>query len=66
MLTKFSVAGLNLTMIESKPIANSDFDVVFYLDFEGSIKRPEVVKLITELENELAFFRFLGNYKEIV
>ncbi|MBR6337257.1 MAG: chorismate mutase [Ruminococcus sp.] len=66
MLTKFSVAGLNLTMIESKPIANSDFDVVFYLDFEGSIKTPEVAKLLTELENELAFFRFLGNYKEIV
>ena len=66
MLTKFSVVGLNLTMIESKPIANSDFDVVFYLDFEGSIKTPEVVKLITELSRELTFFRFLGNYKEIV
>ena len=66
MLTKFSVAGLNLTMIESKPIANSDFDVVFYLDFEGSIKTPEVAKLIAELDSELAFFRFLGNYKEIV
>ncbi len=66
MLTKFSVAGLNLTMIESKPIANSDFDVVFYLDFEGSIKTPEVAMLLVELKNELAYFRFLGNYKEIV
>lgn len=65
MLTKFSVAGLNLTMIESKPIANSDFDVVFYLDFEGSIQTPDVVKLLTELENELTYFRFLGNYSEV-
>lgn len=29
LLTKFSVAGLNLSMIESRPIANTDFDVVF-------------------------------------
>ena len=52
-------------MIESKPIANSDFDVVFYLDFEGSIKSMDVVRLMAELESELSFFRFLGNYKEI-
>ena len=65
MLTKFSVAGLNLTMIESKPIEGTDFDVVFYLDFEGSVRSPDVVRLLAELESELSFFRFLGNYKEI-
>ncbi|MGN0632357.1 MAG: bifunctional chorismate mutase/prephenate dehydratase [Oscillospiraceae bacterium] len=66
LLTKFSVSGLNLTMIESRPIANTDFDVLFYLDFEGSVKTPDVIKLIRELEAELAYFKFLGNYKEIV
>ena len=66
LLTKFSVAGLNLTMIESKPIANSDFDVYFYLDFEGSIRSADVVRLIAELENELSYFRFLGNYSEVL
>jgi chorismate mutase/prephenate dehydratase len=65
LLTKFSVSGLNLTMIESRPIANTDFDVLFYLDFEGSVKSPDVVKLIRELETELTYFKFLGNYKEI-
>ncbi|MCD7740707.1 MAG: chorismate mutase [Ruminococcus sp.] len=65
MLTKFSVSGLNLTKIESRPIANTDFDVLFYLDFEGSIKSPDVVKLIRELETELSYFKFLGNYKEL-
>jgi chorismate mutase/prephenate dehydratase len=65
LLTKFSVSGLNLTMIESRPIANTDFDVLFYLDFEGSVKSPDVVKLIRELETELIYFKFLGNYKEI-
>ncbi len=65
LLTKFSVAGLNLCMIESMPIANTDFDVIFYLDFEGSILSPDVVKLINELNSELSYFKFLGNYVEI-
>lgn len=65
MLTKFSVAGLNLTMIESMPVANTDFDVVFYLDFHGSVDSPEVVKLLSELEQELSYFKFLGNYEEV-
>ncbi|MGN0624221.1 MAG: bifunctional chorismate mutase/prephenate dehydratase [Oscillospiraceae bacterium] len=65
LLTKFSVAGLNLSMIESRPIANTDFDVVFYLDFEGDISSPDVAKLINELEAELSYFKFLGNYDEI-
>ena len=65
LLTKFSVSGLNLTMIESCPIANTDFDVLFYLDFEGSINSPDIIKLIRELESELSYFKFLGNYKEI-
>ena len=63
LLTKFSAAGLNLTMIESRPIADTDFDAVFYLDFEGSLNSPQVVKLIDELKYELSYFKFLGNYK---
>ncbi len=65
MLTKFSVAGLNLTKIESKNIAGSDFEVLFYLDFKGSINDKKVVSLLHDLENEMSFFRFLGSFKEI-
>ena len=65
LLTKFSVAGLNLCMIESMPIANTDFDVIFYLDFEGKITTPDVAKLINELNTELSYFKFLGNYSEV-
>ena len=60
LLTKFSVAGLNLSMIESRPIANTDFDVV-----EGAITSPGVAKLMSELNSELSYFKFLGNYEEI-
>ena len=65
LLTKFSVAGLNLLMIESRPIANTDFDVVFYIDFQGSINDEKVAMLINELSDELGYFKFLGNYEEI-
>lgn len=66
LLTKFSVAGLNLTKLESRPIANTDFDVLFYLDFEGSVDSPDVVRLIRELKHELTYFKYLGNFKEIM
>ena len=65
LLTKFAVAGLNLTMIESMPIANTDFDVMFYLDFKGDISKKEVTTLLSELAQEVSYFKFLGNYKEV-
>ena len=66
MLTKFYAAGLNLTKIESKNIAGSDFEVMFYLDFRGSCQDPKVVALLHDLENEMSFFRFLGSFKEVI
>lgn len=65
LLTKFSVCGLNLVRLENKPIASKDFDVQFYLDFEGSISNPDVPKLIAELKKDLSYFKFLGNYEEV-
>lgn len=54
-----------MTMIESMPIANTDFDVMFYLDFKGDIGKKEVTTLLSELSQELSYFKFLGNYKEV-
>lgn len=65
LLTKFSVSGLNLVRLENKPIGTKDFDVVFYLDFEGSVNSREVRSLLSELSSELSYFKFLGNFKEV-
>lgn len=65
LLTKFAVNGLNLLKIESKSIAGSDFEVMFYLDFQGNCNDPKVEALIENLQNEMTYFRFLGNFKEI-
>ena len=65
ILSRFASLGLNLTKLESRPISGSDFHYLFYLDFEGSIYDPRVVKLLSELEQELELFVFLGAYQEV-
>ena len=64
LLTRFSVLGLNLTKIESRPKVGSDFEFTFYFDFNGDIFEKKVQNLITELENSLEGFTLLGCYKE--
>lgn len=64
MLGKFSALGLNLTKLESRPIAGSDFEFMFYFDFDGDVTEPAVQNLIAELENGSENFVFLGAYKE--
>ena len=64
ILGRFSALGLNLTKLESRPIVGSDFEFMFYFDFEGDITEPGVKNLIAELENGSENFVFLGAYKE--
>ena len=61
-LAKFSSLELNLTKIESRPIAGSDFEFMFYLDFEASAYSDEVVKLLCQLDSEPSEFTYLGTY----
>ena len=64
LLSKFSSLGLNLTKLESRPLAASEFEFAFYFDFEGDVKKKEVLNLISELNNTSEKFSFLGCYKE--
>lgn len=73
MLTRFAYYGLNLSKIESMPvpeklskeIKTDTFDVIFYLDFLGNVKNLSVAKLLLNLEQEMKYYKFLGNYKFI-
>ncbi len=66
LLTKFAVSGLNLSKIENKSVAGSDFEVIFYLDFDGRYSDPKVQALLNDLSGELSYFRFLGNFYEVI
>ena len=64
MLSKFVIAGMNLLKLESRPIRNGSFEVLFYLDFSGSIHDTSVCALLSDLAENLEYFKFLGNYGE--
>ena len=64
-LVKFSSLGLNLTKIESRPIAGRDFEFMFYLDIDCSIYSEDVLTLLAHLDSEPADFTFLGSYLEV-
>ena len=66
VIGKFSALGLNLAKIESRPIPNSEFEFMFYFDFEGDVADKKVRSLIAELENGSDRFVFLGVYKELL
>ena len=65
ILTRFSLHGLNLTKLESRPGKNGDFETQFYLDFLGNVADAKTLSLLSALYSELGEFSFLGNYKEI-
>ena len=65
ILNRFSTLNLNLTKLESRPLENTNFEFMFYFDFEADLRDKEILNLITELDNEAQDFTFLGNYTEV-
>ena len=65
LISKFAALGVNLTKLESKPIAGRDFEFMFYLDLEASVWNDEVIHLLAELSHTDEGFVFLGCYNEV-
>lgn len=61
-ISKFAMAGLNLTKLESRPIAGRDFEFSFYFDLEASIYAEETVNILDELASGNNHLIFLGSY----
>ena len=64
VLGRFSMAGLNLTKLESRPIENANFNYHFYVDVSGSVRDSSTIDLMCALSDELPEFEFLGNFYE--
>lgn len=64
VLGRFSMTGLNLTKLESRPMENGDFSYYFYTDLLGNIRDEKTLDLMCALSSELPDFNFLGNYHE--
>ena len=55
-----------MTKLESRPIANSSFEFIFYFDLDCDIRSQAVQNLIAELDTDAIQFNFLGTYSEII
>ena len=66
ILTKFSIMGINLTKLESRPLPEREFEFMFYFDLEASVYAPEMERLFLDLESECETIRYLGSYSEII
>lgn len=65
VMSKFAAAGINLTKIESRPIAGRDFEFEFYFEVEASVYSKELYAVLSEMENSDEKFKFFGCYCEI-
>lgn len=65
VIARFSALGINLTKLESRPVAGSDFEFAFYFDIDASIYSRELAELIIQLEDEIPELTYLGSYNEV-
>ncbi len=62
IISEFSERGINLTRLESQPIAGHPWVYRFFLDFEGDKEDPRVKKAFGGVKQKSLFFKFLGTY----
>ena len=65
VLSKLAALDIDMTKLESCPVAGSDFEFIFFLELEASVKDPSVLACLEEMERSCAQFQFLGGYAEV-
>ena len=54
--------GLNMTKIESRPIAEHNWEFRFFIDFDGNLSEPGVRNALRGIAEESISLKLLGNY----
>ena len=65
ILSKLAALGINMTKLESCPVTGRNFEFIFFLELEASVKDPSVLAMLEEMERCCANFLFLGSYAEV-
>ncbi|MCI0518026.1 MAG: prephenate dehydratase [Woeseiaceae bacterium] len=66
LLQPFSVHGVNMTRIESRPSRKKNWDYVFFIDLEGHASDAALASALAELEKNSSLFRVVGAYPKAV
>lgn len=64
-LSELTSRGVNLLKLESYTVSGQDFEFMFFLDMEASVRDPEIAAMLTGLEQASDGFKYLGNYLEV-
>ncbi|MGD8762622.1 MAG: prephenate dehydratase, partial [Desulfobacteraceae bacterium] len=62
VLQLFAEAGINLTRIASMPLRSDPDNYSFFLDFEGSDKDENVIRLLNQMQDLTISMKNLGSY----
>ena len=65
MLSLPAALGVNLIKLESCPVIGRDFEFIFLLELEASLKEPGVIPMLEELERSCPEVWLLGSYTEV-
>ncbi len=65
LISRFAVLGINITKLESRPIAGRNFEYLFYFDIDASVYSAEVLRLLDEFCSDPENAVFLGSYTEL-
>ena len=61
-LAVFANAGANLTRIESRPLPDTPWDYLFFVDLEGHSEAPPLAKALRDMRDCCNHMRILGSY----
>ena len=61
-LSVFALRDIDLTKIESRPLAGKPWEYFFYVDFAGSSELDHCRRALDHLQEYATFFRILGSY----
>ncbi|MEG0369081.1 MAG: prephenate dehydratase [Hungatella sp.] len=62
MLGNFIYNGVNLMMIESRPILGKNWEYRFFVDIEGNLSDSSIQNALKSISEEAANLQILGNY----
>lgn len=63
VISQFAAAGMNLLHIESRPLAERNFEYLFFIDFSGNMRNPAVTDALEKVRSECLTLHVLGNYR---
>lgn len=55
-----------MTKLESRPLPNTEFEFMFYFDFERSVYREDFIDILERVDDLCDKMEYLGSYSEII